>query len=147
LNRVTETMFGYPREELMGKPVECLIPEDLRSPHGHHRQHYWNHPQTRSMGSGLALEGQRKDGSRFPVEISLSPVYTEEGFRVNAIIRDIAESRQAEDRIRAMQEKHNRELAVTNKELEQRNRQIERANRLKSEFLASMSHELRTPLH
>jgi PAS domain S-box-containing protein len=147
LNRVTEKMFGYQREELIGKAVELLIPSDRRAAHTRHRGDYWNHPQTRPMGNGLSLEGQRKDGTRFPVEISLSPVDSQEGFRVTAIIRDITERKQTEDRIRAIQEKFTRDLAATNRELEERNRMIERANRLKSEFLASMSHELRTPLH
>jgi PAS domain S-box-containing protein len=147
LNRVTESLFGYAREELLGKPVEFLIPEELRTTHVHNRADYWNRPQTRPMGSGLALLGQRKDGSRFPVEISLSPVKSEEGFRVTAIIRDTSERKQAEDRLRAIQDKYTHELAASNRELEARNREIERANRLKSEFLASMSHELRTPLH
>jgi PAS domain S-box-containing protein len=147
LNRVTEKMFGYSREELLGQTVERLIPEAQRGAHVHHRSHYWSNPQTRSMGSGLSLEGQRRDGSRFPVEISLSPVKSEDGFRVTAIIRDITERKVADDRIRAIQEKYTRALSATNRELEARNREIERANRLKSEFLASMSHELRTPLH
>ena len=147
LNRVTEDMFGYNRDELLGQPIEILIPQELHARHVQHRTSYQQHPTTRAMGSGLTLEGTRKNGSRFPVEISLSPSATSEGFRVTAIIRDVTERSMAEDRLRRVQGEYTLRLAETNAELEMTNRELERANRLKSEFLASMSHELRTPLH
>src|SRR5580765_6924247 len=83
LNAVAEKMFGYSREELLGQPVESLVPFDLRGQHEQHRSGYRSHPKTRPMGSGLDLWAQRKDGTRFPAEISLSPVKSDEGYRVS----------------------------------------------------------------
>lgn len=147
LNQTAEKMFGYTREELLGLNVETLVPAAIRGRHVEDRASYTAHPQTRPMGTGLELKAQRKDGTLFPVEISLSPNRTAEGLRVIALVRDIREREEAENRIRAVQKQYTEELAAKNEQLEARNREVEKANRLKSEFLASMSHELRTPLH
>jgi PAS domain S-box-containing protein len=105
LNLATEKLFGYPREELLGQPVEILVPGAVRAGHGQHRANYWNHPVTRPMGSGLELNGRRKDGSSVPVEISLSPVKSEDGFRVTAVIRDITLRKRAEEKQREVEQR------------------------------------------
>lgn len=94
VNSQAETMFGYSRAELIGESVDMLLPAGLRTMHAKHRGHYMEQPHTRPMGIGLDLIAQRKDSSTFPVEISLSPLRTDQGMLVTAVIRDITERKQ-----------------------------------------------------
>ena len=133
VNSQAERLFGYARRDLVDSTIDMLVPERFRDGHRAHRVGYFGDPHVRPMGSGLELWGRRKDGSEFPVEISLGPVETEEGTLVTAAVRDVTERKRLEAARRRAEE-----LEV---------RTAQEASRLKSEFLANMSHELRTPLN
>ncbi len=129
INAQAEKFFGYSKKELIGKKIESLVPERFRHRHVGHRDSYFANPHTRPMGADLNLLGLRKDGSEFPVEISLSPVETDEGTIALAAIRDITDKKQIET------------LLI------EKNVQLVNSDMAKDQFLTHMSHELRTPLN
>ena len=128
VNRQAEDMFGYTRAELLGHEVEMLLPERTRENHLEHRGGYLASPELRPMGPGLDLFGRRKDGTEFPVEISLSPVETSSGMFISSVIRDVTKRRRMEQEIIAARQA------------------AERAQKANTAFLAAASHDLRQPV-
>jgi protein-histidine pros-kinase len=116
VNAQTEQLFGYQRNDLVGKPVEILVPERFRGGHVGHRTGYFGDPKTRSMGAGLELYGRRKDGKEFSVEISLSPLKTEDGVFAMSAIRDITARKQAEAKFRGLLESAPDAMVLVNPE-------------------------------
>jgi protein-histidine pros-kinase len=128
VNEQAERMFGYTREEMLGQEIEFLLPDDVRDKHISHRAGYARNPHIRPMGVGMDLSGRRKNGTTFPVEISLSPVTSATGMFVSSVIRDVSARKKLEkDLIGAREE-------------------AERANKANSAFLAAASHDLRQPV-
>jgi PAS domain S-box-containing protein len=104
-NAQTENLFGYHRDELLGQTVEILVPQRFHGEHAGHRKGYAHCPRPRSMGAGLDLYGRRKDGTEFPVEISLSPLETEEGTLISSAIRDVSERKRNAEALRTSEER------------------------------------------
>ena len=121
VNAQAERLFGYPREELAGHPVEILVSDAIRAGHRALRTGYMAHPRHRPLEKGTDLSGRRRDGSTFPAEIALAAIDTEEGTLVTAAVRDVTRQRQARQ-------------------------ELEQANRDLASFAYSMAHDLRTPL-
>jgi protein-histidine pros-kinase len=141
-NLQMEQLFGFPRHEIVGHRVEKLVPESLHKGHERHRGAYVANPRVRRMGEGLDLNAVRKDGRTFPVEISLAPLETPQGFFVSAAIRDASERRRAE----AVRERELANEQRMRQALAEQNERLRELDRLKDEFLGVVSHDLRTPL-
>ncbi len=128
VNRQVAALFGYAHDDLIGQPIELLMPGRYHSRHFGHRQHYVQNVRVRPMGAGLELFGRRRDGSEFPVEVSLSPIDDTDRTLFGAAIRDVTDRKRIEA-----------ELIIARES-------ADRANQGKSRFLATASHDLRQPL-
>lgn len=141
-NQQASSLFGYEHHEFIGHPVEMLLPERYRMRHVAHRQSYLAAGRPRPMGVGLELFARRRDGSEFPVEISLSPIEIEGGVLVAAAIRDIVERRRVESELIDARNAARELQSIA----EEARNAADRANQGKSRFLATASHDLRQPL-
>lgn len=145
-NEAAQTLFGYTRDELLGKFIEILIPERFREVHVEQRSGYFAQPRTRSLGLGLDLFGRCKDGSEFPADIMLGPVRTAEGVLVVSVIRDISESKRKEEELRRAHDELEIRVRERTSELVESNKKLEEANRIKDLFTDIMHHDMLNPL-
>ncbi|HEV3028325.1 MAG TPA: PAS domain S-box protein, partial [Planctomycetota bacterium] len=116
INSMVEQLFGYERRELLGRPMEILVPPRFRDGHPAHRSGYFHNPKPRPMGAGIDLAGLRKNGSEFPAEISLSPMETEVGVMVTAAIRDVTQRRRTEAKFRGLLEAAPDAIVIVNQQ-------------------------------
>ena len=135
VNQQTEALFGYMREEMVGNPVEYLLPERFHKRHRQHRRAYFTDPRARKMGIGLELYGRSRDGREIPVDIMLNPIETSDGVWAFAVVRDITQQKQSDAMIKDL----NSTLKIQVEQLAATNRELEA-------FSYSVSHDLRAPL-
>jgi len=139
VNPHTEALFGYTRNEMIGKDINLLVPEYAHGKHDGHIKKYFSHPFERELGSGIDLFGRHKDGSDVPLEICLSPITVEDEWLAIAFIRDIGRRKKAEKELRKLN-------LLLEEKIRQRTEELELANEELSAFCYSISHDLRAPL-
>lgn len=156
VNQTLADMFGYRMEELLGQPVEILLPEQTVAAHRRHVENYARHPEPRPMGAGRDLEGVSKDGQRFPVEIGLRPAQTDSGRLVVATLVDITKRKAIEERLRRHEEQLEELLAERTRELREAQREKERVleHLIQAEkmtavgtLVSGIGHEINNPLY
>lgn len=159
-NHFANNLFGYQEDEIVAEKLEKLIPQRYHHAHVHHREGYIAKPQARTMGTGMTLSAQRKDGTEFPVEISLGHFETEESKYVIAFISDITKRHESEAEIRKLNTSLEEKVASRTEELQKTLAELQASkenltkslekekevNDLKSRFVSMASHEFRTPL-
>jgi len=146
LNSQAEQFFGYTRAELLGTPIEQLVPENFRERHRTHRSDYFEDPKARPMGAGMELRALRKDGSEFPVEISLSPIETDSERLVFSAIRDVTDRKRAEDALRGLNAELEHRVQKRTQELTSYARELRRSNEELAQFASVVSHDLKSPM-